>query len=389
MKAPERFYGSEDYLHDLAIKSSGLSDFGTDDYQQGLRVLLGSMDIDPRFTTEGRQLATDAILLTLIARAYAEKGWKEHPEWRTVKISRPIIILGFPRTGTTALHKLMGADVQFQGIEHWLSHAPMPRPPRETWAENTAYRRALQWLNGMFDQSPDAQLSHNVVVDEYEECLELQRQNFVSNRWACTWTSPSYDAWWQTQNEKPTFDRSVDILRLIGCHDENKRWLLKNSGTISMLDYVFEAFPDACIIQTHRDPLKVVPSICSTVYHIHAAFEGEAGARASAHMIGPRELEKWAAMIDRGTERRRRYEANFMDVYHGEFHADPMKTIGRIYDRFGLTLSAEAERHMAERIDKNPEGHGLHRYNLADYGLRPEEILDRLGSYMKRFELAA
>jgi len=390
MKAPPRFYGSEDYLHETAATLCGLRDFGDyNDYRVGLRVLLGSMDVDPRFTPKGRELAWGALLLTMIARAYTEAGWKAHPEWRTAKIIKPIFILGFPRTGTTVLHKLMGADPQFQSLEHWITHAPMPRPPREEWPRNPAYQRALNWLNDMFDQSPDARLSHNVVVDEYEECLELQRQNFVSNRWACTWTSPAYDAWWQTQSEKPTFDRYADILRLIGCHDPKRRWLLKNSGTISMLDYVFEAFPDACIIQTHRDPLKVVPSICSTVHHIHAAFEGETGARATAHMIGTRELEKWAAMVERGMQLREKHESQFMDIYHADFHARPMETIGHIYDRFGLKLSADAEDLIAARIDRNPEGHGLHRYNLADYGLRPEEISERLNGYMKRFGFSA
>jgi len=291
------------------------------------------------------------------------------------------------RTGTTALHKLMGADPQFQGLEHWLSQSPMPRPPRSEWLAHPAYRRAAAWVDGMFAASPDAQVAHNVVADEYEECLELQRQNFTCNRWTCTWTATSYDAWWQTQSEEKTFARSADILRLIGCHDD-RRWLLKNPSNIEFLDYVFDQFPDACIIQTHRDPLKFMPSICSLVHLLHVGFEGE-GAEATRRQIGPRELEKWATIAERGMEQRRKREDRFMDVHHADFHADPMGTIQRIYDRFGLTLSSEAEERMAARITDNPEGHGLHRYDMASFGLQRDAILDRFSSYMERFGLAS
>lgn len=387
MKPPERFHGSEDQLHETAALLSGLEDFGDErDYLPGLRVLLGSMDADARFSPQGRQLAWDAVVVTLAGRAYAQKGWKDHPEWRDAAIAKPIIIAGMSRTGTTALHKLMGADPQFQGLEHWLTQFPMPRPPRDEWESHPAYRRAAQWIAGVFDQSPGAQIAHNVVVDEYEECLELQRQNFVSNRWACTWTAPSYDAWWQTQDEKSTFDRAVDITRLIGCHDD-RRFLLKNPGHIGMLDYVFDRFPDACIIHTYRDPVKFMPSICSVVYHLHEAFEGEAGARASAHMIGAREMEKWAAMADRSVGQRRGHEDRIIDINHADFHADPMGTLERIYDHFGLEMSAEAERRIRARITENPEGHGKHRYDFESFGLRREDVLKRFAAYRERLGL--
>jgi hypothetical protein len=388
MRPPERFSGSEDYLHEAASRECGLTDFGAgDDYLPGLGVLLASMDADPRFTPEGRQLAFDAVVITLIARAYAEEGWKQHPQWRDAPIRNPIIIAGMSRTGTTALHKLMGADPQFQGLEHWLSQSPMPRPPRADWPANPAYRRAARWVDDMFAASPESQVAHNVVADEFEECLELQRQNFTCNRWACTWTAPSYDAWWQTQNERRTFARSADILRLIGCHD-SRRWLLKNPSNIEFLDFVFEQFPDACIIQTHRDPLQFMPSICSLVHLLHIGFEGD-GAAATRHLIGPRELEKWATIAERGMAQRKGREDRFIDIHHADFHADPMGTIQRIYDRFGLTMSEEAEQRIFARIEANPEGHGKHRYDMESFGLSQEAILERFAPYIERFGIGS
>ena len=79
MKAPERFDRSEDELHEVAARLCGLTDFGTG-YRDGLRVLLASMDVDPRFTPQGRQLAWDAVVMTMVARATAEENWKRYPE---------------------------------------------------------------------------------------------------------------------------------------------------------------------------------------------------------------------------------------------------------------------------------------------------------------------
>ena len=140
MKAPDTFDRCEDYLHEVAARISGLTDFGSD-YLGGLRVLLASMDRDPLFTPAGRELAWDAVVMTMVSRAIAEENWKKFPEWRTHKISKPILITGLPRTGTTVLHKLMGVDPQFQGIENWLTASPMPRPPRETWAQDPGFQR--------------------------------------------------------------------------------------------------------------------------------------------------------------------------------------------------------------------------------------------------------
>jgi hypothetical protein len=387
MKAPARFDRSEDYLHDVAGKISGLTDFG-DNYLTGLRVVLASMDADPRFTPAGRELAWDAVVMTLVSRAYAEEGWKNYPKWRDYKISKPILITGLPRTGTTALHKLMGMDPQFQGVENWLTAAPMPRPPRETWFDDPNYQRARRWLTQQHEESPGVAVAHNVVADELDEQLELQRQSFVSNRWACTWYSPGYDAWWTSQDEKPSFLRELALLQLIGCNDPSKRWLLKNPGSMGMLEWWLEAVPDVCVIQTHRDPVKATASIASTLQHIHVAFEG-AEAERSRRLLGPRELEKWAGMLDRGAPFRARNEKQFFDVYHAEFHADPMRVIGRIYDYFGLHLSAEAEARMVVRIKENPEGLGLHQYDLDSFGLTREMIVERYKPYMERYGLEA
>jgi hypothetical protein len=382
------FYGKEDELHDQASKATGLTDFGAPDYLPGLRVLLASIDADARLTAGGAKLVWDALVITLVARAMTQKGWRDHPEYAQANIKRPIVITGVPRTGTTALHKLLAVDPQFQGFEHWLTTCPMPRPPREEWQSHPQYAQAVRFVEGVFENAPDFRIAHNVVVDELDECLEILRQSFVSNRWACTWTSPSYDAWWQTQSEASSYSRFADVMRLIGCHDSERRWLLKNPGHIGALNLLFDELPDAFVIQTHRDPVKAITSMSSTLFHLHSAFEG-GGAKISAPLLGAREMEKWAAAVDAARPVRAQHCKQIIDVNHAEFHNAPMAVVGRIYDFCGLRLTAGVEAMMAERVRNKPElSHGAHNYDMADYGLRREEINARFADYIDEFGLA-
>lgn len=389
-KSPEKFRESWDYLHEACIaRSGGLTDFGLDDYSTGLSVLLQSLDVDPNFSPSGREMAWDMIVSYMTARLYAAENWKRYPEWKSFQLKAPIIICGHPRTGTTVLHKLMSADPQFQGIQNWLTKAPQPRPPREAWADHPAYRRQVQLLANQHAASPDIANAHLVVADEVDEENEIQAGTMASNIFASIWYCAGYDAWWASRPERPDVMREMDVLKLIGCHEPDKPFLLKNPATIGQLDYWFEKVPDVRVIQTHRDPLKAVPSIASAIQFYKTAHEGE-GAKLTQRILGPRELEKWAIMVDRGLATRARLperEGQFFDLHHHELHAKPMETIGRIYDHFGLVMSAEAESAIAARIDRNPEGHGLHKYDMADFGLTPSMILDRHAAYIEKFGL--
>ena len=129
-----RFTDLEDEVHETASRHTGLRDFGAPDYRPGLRVLLEALDTDPRLTPTGWKFAYGTVLGTLMARLYTQRGWSERPDALATEIRRPLVITGIPRTGTTALHKLLSVDPQFQGLEHWLTETPMVRPPRASWA---------------------------------------------------------------------------------------------------------------------------------------------------------------------------------------------------------------------------------------------------------------
>src|SRR5246500_5064585 len=132
-----------DELHASATKLTGLDDFGVDDdnYREALQVLLDSYRQEAGLTVLGSKMNRFFLRGALVARLLSESAWKQYPQHSDVVITRPIFVTGLVRTGTTALHRLLGADPAHQGLHMWLAEFPQPRPPRETLESPPLYRQ--------------------------------------------------------------------------------------------------------------------------------------------------------------------------------------------------------------------------------------------------------
>ncbi len=385
---PERFEGAIGRAHEQAAEKFGADDFGPDDYLTGLGVLLMSMDYDPHFSPRGRAVAWGSLVGALAARAFSVREMQRRPDFDGHPIIEPVVITGIPRTGTTALHKLLAVDRQFQGLEGWLMATPMPRPPRQTWASNPFFQEAVERLEVRYAATPDKRAAHLMAADEVDECLFILRQGFVSNGWACGFSSATYDLWWQTQDELPSYQWLYRTYQLIGANEPHKRWLLKNPGHIDNLDSLFAVFPDAKVIVTHRDPAKAIPSLCSVLIRNHRVME-EDRYEQRARIMGIRETEKWGRAVRRAKPGRDRHPTQILDIMHSDLHREPIRTVERIYAFAGLELQPAVRVAMEQRIADAPEAaYGEHRYNVADFGTTEDAIRDRFRDYIEEFGLA-
>jgi hypothetical protein len=384
--APERFSGASGELHELAASLIGSDDFGQD-HRLGLRVLLESMDYDPHFSERGRRVAWGQLLSTLSSRGRAMNAMKRASGLDTVSIGRPVIITGLHRTGTTALHKLLAVDARFQGLEGWLSGAPMPRPPRSEWGQHPEYHEMVARLEARYTAVPGMQAAHESLAGEVDECVGVLMQSFVSTIWTVAWSAASYDAWWQTQSERPAYQYYGRVLRLIGSNDQDKRWLLKEPSHINHLDLLFETFPDARVIHTHRDPGKAIPSLCSLLIQQHPLMEVDRMEQ-RARMMGLRETARSAKAVVEAQAVKDLRPNQILDVRHVDFYRDPMAVLRRIYPFIGIELTSEVEQAMQRQIAATPAAaHGAHRYAASDFGISEDEIREQFGTYMDRFDL--
>ncbi|CAN7513525.1 sulfotransferase [Phenylobacterium sp. LjRoot219] len=384
---PAQFRTALDQLHEVVAKEAGSDDFGPSDYLPGLKVLLQSMDYDPHFSEAGRRLAWGQVVDVLRGRVAAIASMKATPGFDASPITSPVVITGVPRTGTTALHRLMAVDPRFQGLQSWLLDSPMPRPPVEAWASYPEFQKTVARLEAQHAAAPQQRAAHFLAAEEVHECCMVMRQGFVSNLWNCGWSAATYDAWWQCQSEEPAYRHYYRCVQLIGANEPEKRWLLKNPGHIENLDLLFAVFPDARVIQTHRDPAKAVPSLVSLLMNLHPLMEDGRADQRGQNMLA-REVAKWSSAVRKADAVRAQHPGKVLDVVHGDFHRDPMAVLERIYAFIGMEIPDELDPAFAQRIADKPElAHGVHRYDITDYGMTEAEAREPFGDYVSRYDL--
>ncbi len=385
---PAAFRHALDELHDTVAAEVGGDDFGPDDYLPGLKVLLQSMDYDPHFSERGRRAAWGQVVGALRGRAQAVRSMRENPGFDAAPITAPVVITGVPRTGTTALHRLLAVDARFQGLQTWLLDSPMPRPPQDTWSSYPQFQKSVAVVEARYAAAPGKRAAHHVAAEEVHECCMLLRQSFVSNLWSCGWTAPTYDAWWQCQSEQPAYAHYYRCVQLIGSTEPERRWLLKNPGHLHHLDLLFAIFPDAKVIQTHRDPARAIPSLVSLLMQSHPVMEEGRAEQRGAIMLR-REVAKWADAVARADKVRAAHPGKVLDVRHSDFHRDPMRVVEEIYAFIGMDIPQDTRAALAQRIAEKPElARGEHRYDIADYGMTREEARAPFADYMQRHGLA-
>ncbi|MGB3770395.1 MAG: sulfotransferase [Rhodococcus sp. (in: high G+C Gram-positive bacteria)] len=368
--------GTIDDLHASATKLCGLDDFGdssADNYLEGLEVLLDSYHREAGLTPMGRSIKRAFLRGALVARALSEQGWKDNPHYADVQIERPIFVTGLPRTGTTALHRLLTADPAHQGLELWLTEVPQPRPPRETWVQNPVFQGIEAGYRRHHIDNPEFMGLHYMSADDVEECWQLLRQSITSISYESLALVPSYSRWLQAQNWAAAYARHKRNLQLIGLPDAEKRWVLKNPSHLFALDELFEIYPDALVIQTHRDPATAMASVCSlnaqATVGWSTAFVGGA--------IGRSQLDLWSRGLSTFTQARRgRRSEQIVDVDYSAFVSDPIGTVASIYDRIGIdfTDAARAAMTTMNQAGRSGDRRPAHRYSLADFGLTHRDI---------------
>jgi hypothetical protein len=383
-----RFADSEGAMLAAASKAAGgTTDLGDDDYREGLSVLLRSYDEESRLNPFGRWMVTQQLTGLLRGRLEAQAWRKTRPAIFDAPVTRPIFILGLPRTGTTALHALVAQDPANQVLEYWLAASPKPRPPRAEWENDPRYKQAAQGLGLTYWLDPGLKAIHLLSADGPEECRLLLQHTFTDDSFECNSTLPSYSKWYAACDMRPAYRRHRDLLRLVGADTPDRRWVLKYPAHLRWLRALLEVYPDACIVQTHRDPARVLPSLCSLIAGWRGIYEDSPDRRAIARWV----VELWArTMEDAMAVRRELGEERFFDVPFRDTVGDPASAVGRVYAHFGIDYPAETESMLREWHRSHPQHrHGEHRYSAADFGLEAAAMRERFAAYIERFGIEA
>ena len=371
-------------------KANGLADFGDGQALDALHQLIKSLNEESELSAVGRLFVKQWIINTIKSRLLLQDYWKKHPELSSVEIKKPLFIVGLPRTGTTILLNLLAQDSNHRSPLAWECMSPYPRPGENSKLDKSRIKSADRIFDFMFYvMKPEILPIHEVQAEWPQECTLITEYEFLSISYPAMYNVPAYQAWLNQQNFAPGYEYHKRFLQYLP-KQEHQRWLLKSPGHLGVLDSLLEIYPDAQIIQTHRNPAECIPSLASFGYYLRTMYSDD-DTCCNRKVIGRQTQETWMHHLNRSVEVRDQNpekENQFYDLHYSEFIKDPIKEIERIYSYFDMSFSDETAHKMKSFLASNKHGkHGKHSYKLEDFGYNKENLRKDFEFYNKRFNI--
>ena len=371
-----------DRLLNLATQRSRLADFGDLPFREGIDVLLWSLRHESGNPPERvAQIAASLLLPALVKRLRLVDDRKRYPEIAAQRIKAPIVITGLPRTGSTHLQALLATRPGARSPAEWEMRLPSPPPAAATARTDPRIAEVQQAIDARAGAAK-LQAIHPYGALRPEQCLGLIDWGFVNQTYLAYHRVPSYYEWFLNADQRLVYSHHTRFLQHLQFRNPGE-WVLKWPKHLFGLDALLDAYPDARIVWTHRDPAKVVGSITSFVGTLRAM---------NSPVFDPKRFgAEWSALEEAGLHRGlsvrdRVGEDRFLDVQYNDLTADPVATVTRICRHFGIPVEDETVRRVAAFQDENPQGkHGAHTNTAEDYGFDPERLRRRFAAYTERF----
>jgi len=378
-------------LVDGAVRETGLGDFGEGAWRDGLDALVEMSLAEADLNLVGLGILKSWSHRRLVNRLRVVDWVKRHPEVRDERIERPIFVLGMLRTGTTILCELLACDPANRPLMKWEGLESVPPPRHDTFTTDPRIAQMVETVEFQMSMVPELRAVHYEPGDGPTECVALLTQAFRAQDLACgIFQSPSYAEWYRGCDFGPAYDYHHLSLQLLQSGGVRGRWSLKAPGHMHCIDTLLAVYPDARLIVTHRDPVKVVPSSMSLSLTARAdSLTNHADPNRTIAYYRELWLDELSLMTDRMMDfRDREGDARFHDLQFHDFMADPIGSLRAAYARFGETLSDEAAAAMRAHLEGHPRGkHGKNAYTLEGYGLSRDAIRERFARYVRRFDV--
>lgn len=372
-----------------ARRDTGLDRFGDESFLPGLRVLLQSLETEAHLNPFGRVHAEAEITGSLKNRLWANACFEAHPEILQREIEAPVIIVGPIRSGTTRLQRMLATDSRLQYLKAWEGFNPAPRMGQAEMGKTVRCEEVKTFLNFGQELNPGAFAAHPMEAEWADEEILLLNHSFCGLSPSLMFHVPSYNRWLLDHDKTAVYRYMVNLMKLISWSrgdPESKRWIMKTPQHMLDLDVLIEAFPDAKLIFTHRDPIKTVASTMSLAWNF-SVQNTDLPCRASVR-------DTWMDFSEMMARRSMQARASIpitqqLDVYYDEVNCDWRGVMRRIYDFVGIEFTSQAEHGMDIWLaaSESENRHGGHRYSLADYGVTDQEIDARMTFLRDRYKI--
>jgi hypothetical protein len=347
--------------------------------QEPIEVLLEAIFEEPDLAAAAVAGGVERVRRDLEKVAVLQSDRRQYPELASVVPARPLFILGMPRCGTSALQALMGADPAARMLRQWettyFSPPPQPAPDDDP--------RILQLDEAMRSVPNAMRAMHPIGPLEAQECGGLLETSFRSSMFCMDLRVLPYFEWYLQCDSTPAYELHRMWLQQFQLHNPARWWILKIQEHMYHAPELLTVYPDAMLVQPHRDPSTVMASISSLISTLRQGTFSTIDPVA----LGEEMLRLWGAGLDKFMDFRDAHpEVPVCDVAYRDIVADPVGTVRSIYDFFGLEFSDDSEIAVKRWWSENPPNKaGSHRYTLDDWGLTDGRVRQVYGEYCERY----
>ncbi|MCA9512355.1 MAG: sulfotransferase [Myxococcota bacterium] len=376
-----------DALVAQACAETGLDDFGEEGWRTGLDVVLRGLREDAELSPVGRLTGHAGCVAFLKNRLLLEDLVKRHPEILDLELLPPVVIAGLPRSGTTHLHNLLGADPLFRSLPWWEALEPVP-PPGEVAAPGAPDPRIARAAAGIEARNavmPYFDAMHEMTVDHVHEEIHLLGIDFGTMFFENMGIGamPTYRDHYLAEDQTPHYRYLKKVLQVLSWLRGPRRWVLKSPQHLEQFGPLAAVFPDATFVVTHRDPVSTVASFSTMISYT---------TRMSAAKPDPVFLgHYWADRIETmlracANDRHLLPPERSMDVLFHEYMGAELETVEAVYALAGLDFGPSSRAAIDDYQRAHPRGRfGRVVYDLADFALDAGELRERFRFYTDRF----
>lgn len=377
-----------DNLIATAMRNTGLSDFGSDDWREPFEILTRSLEEDAELHLFGRVMTRNELINLLESRLKVEATYAAHPEIEEEVIDAPVIITGLGRSGTSILFELLSQDSQFGVPSSWEAMFPCPPPEAATYRQDPRAEAAHHLLTQWGRAAPPWKAMHESGGWIPAECVAVYEASFRSDNMPSKAPMEGYSKWLHAADMTPAMEYHRRVLKLLQWRNPRRHWLLKAPSHLAYLPTLFKVFPDARLVITHRDPIKASASITNMLATLYWMRSEQ-----------PFDVQQFEALITpEGTAGRLERVIDWLesgaipsDQVFSSLYADltqkPEEALAGLYKQMGMKLEDDARSAMRGYLDGKPKGKfGVHLYEVGEDAeiQRQRELYRR---YQTRFDV--
>ena len=369
---------------DAAKNQTNLEYFGNPLFLEGFECLVQSINEEADLNEIGMEAQQHRLVGILANLLRIEDACIQYPDILNEEIKSPVVIVGLPRTGSTMTHRLLASDPKHTAMLWWEGRYPAMLPNEVRGHPNERMEMGKAEVEAVMQASPEALTIHPWDYKGADEEILLLEHTFFSTVPESFMRLPTYSKWVESQDHIHAYAQLKKMLQYLQWQNpgrDKKRWVLKSPHHLGFIDKLLKIFPDSKVIQTHRDPLKTVPSFCSMCSNLFEPLTNSY----DKNEIGHHWAHKLAKVLNHCMEVSNLNKENFLNLEFKKRIKDPILETEEVYNFIGEDFNDQAENAMNAWKEENQHEMGAHQYSLEEFGLESSFIDSYFREYINQY----